>query len=224
MKRLYHWPLDPAGRLVRLALAEKGEGFETLESPPWAPHPDIARLAHGAVAPAVVELEADPRVVACGTQAICEYLEETSEGAALLPPDAAGRAEARRLWAWVEAGCEEVTDTLLTERVMQWVRRGPEPGSQRLRRGAHALRGRLTFLNAMVEINGYLAGRQMSLADLAAAAHLSAYDYFGDVEWDAVPDLKEWYGKLKSRPSFRPLLADRLDAVRPVAHYADLDF
>lgn len=224
MKRLYHWPLDPAGRLVRLALAEKGEGFETLESPPWAPHPDISRLVPGATAPALVELDTDPRAVACGTRAICEYLEETSPDVPLLPPDAPGRAEARRLWAWVEVGCEEVTDTLLTERVMQWVRRDREPDSQRLRRGAHALRGRLTFLNAMVGINGYLAGRHLSLADLAAAAHLSAYDYFGDVEWDAVPDLKDWYAKMKSRPSFRPLLSDRLDAVRPVAHYADLDF
>ncbi|KCZ56422.1 hypothetical protein HY29_09010 [Hyphomonas beringensis] len=224
MKRLYHWPLDPAGRLVRLALGERGEAFETLESPPWSPHPDISRLAHGAVAPAIVDLKTEPRMFACGTRAICEHLAETGDGTALLPESAADRAEARRLWAWVEAACEEVTDTLLTERVMQWVRRDRQPDSARLRRGAHALRGRLTFMNGMVEINGYLAGRQVSLADLAAAAHLSAYDYFGDVEWDAVPDLKEWYARLKSRPSFRPLLADRLKAVRPVAHYADLDF
>ena len=224
MKRLYHWPLDPAGRLVRLVLGEKGEAFEVLDSPPWAAHPDVSRLAHGAVAPALVELDTEPRVFACGTRAICEYLEETSEGPALLPPEAAERAEARRLWAWVEAGCEEVTDTLLTERVMQWVRRDRQPDSARLRKGAHALRGRLTFLNAMVEMNGYLAGRHLSVADLSAAAHLSAYDYFGDVEWQAVPDLKDWYARIKSRPSFRPLLADRLAAVRPVAHYTDLDF
>lgn len=224
MKRLYHWPLDPAGRLVRLALGEKGETFEVLESPPWAAHPDISRLAHGAVAPALVDLDTDPRVVACGTRAICEHLEEVLPQKPLLPAEASARAEARRLWAWVEAGCEEITDTLLTERVMQWVRRDRQPNSDRLRRGAHALRGRLTFLNAMVELNGYLAGREISLADLAAAAHLSAYDYFGDVQWDAVPDLKDWYARIKSRPSFRPLLADRLDAVRPVPHYSDLDF
>ena len=224
MKRLYHWPLDPAGRLVRLVLGEKGEEFEVLESLPWAAHPDVSRLAHGATAPALVDLDSESGTVACGTRAICEYLEETSPGAALLPSDAPGRAEARRLWAWVEAACEEVTDTLLTERVMQWVRRNREPDSARLTRGAHALRGRLTFLNALVEIHGHLAGRQMTLADLAAAAHLSAYDYFGDVQWEAVPDLKDWYARIKSRPSFRPLLLDRLEAVRPVAHYADLDF
>ncbi|WP_373008046.1 glutathione S-transferase family protein [Hyphomonas sp.] len=224
MKRLYHWPLDPAGRLVRLVLAEKGEAFDLFESTPWAPHPDVSALAHGAVAPALVETGPEGKTFACGTRAICEQMEELKPTPALLPEDPNERAEARRLWAWVEAGCEEVTDKLLTERVMQWVRRDRQPDSEKLRRGAHALRGRLTFLNGMVELNGYLAGRTLSLADLSAAAHLSAYDYFGDVEWDAVPDLKTWYARIKSRPSFRPLLSDRIEGTRPVAHYADLDF
>ncbi|MFT5774745.1 glutathione S-transferase family protein [Hyphomonas sp.] len=224
MKRLYHWPLDPAGRLVRLVLAEKGEAFDLFESTPWAPHPDVSALAHGAVAPALVETGPEGKTFACGTRAICEQMEELKPTPALLPEDPNERAEARRLWAWVEAGCEEVTDKLLTERVMQWVRRDRQPDSEKLRRGAHALRGRLTFLNGMVELNGYMAGRTLSLADLSAAAHLSAYDYFGDVEWDAVPDLKTWYARIKSRPSFRPLLSDRIEGTRPVAHYADLDF
>jgi glutathione S-transferase len=29
---------------------------------------------------------------------------------------------------------------------------------------------------------------------------------------------------MKSRPSFRPLLTDRVSGVTPPAHYADLDF
>lgn len=209
---------------MRLVLAEKGEAFELFDSTPWAPHPDVAALAYGAVAPALVETLPTGRLFACGTRAICEQMEEIKPTPALLPTDQNERAEARRLWAWVEAGCEEVTDKLLTERVMQWVRRDRQPDSEKLRRGAHALRGRLTFLNGMVEMNGYLAGRTLSLADLCAAAHLSAYDYFGDVEWNAVPDLKTWYARIKSRPSFRPLLSDRIEGTRPVSHYADLDF
>lgn len=224
MFRLYHWPLDPAGRMVRLVLTEKGERFETVPSPAWAPDPELSIIAPGAVAPAIIGHTSTARFAASGTRAICEHLEEVRPVPALLPDDPCERAEARRLWAWVEAGMEEVTDQLLTERVMQWVRRDRQPDSEKLRRGAHALRGRLTFLNALAEQRGYLAGRNLSLADLAAAAHLSAYDYFGDVQWDAVPDLKAWYMRIKSRPSFRPILADRLEAARPVAHYAELDF
>lgn len=210
--------------MVRLALAEKGETFETVSSPAWMPEKEVSAIAPGAVAPAVIAASGSPRFSASGTRAICEYLEEARPVPPLLPDDLSERAEARRLWAWVEAGMEEVTDQLLTERVIQWERRDRQPDSGKLRRGAHALRGRLTFLNALAEQRSYLAGRQLSLADLAAAAHLSAYDYFGDVQWDAVPDLKAWYMRLKSRPSFRPLLADRLDAARPSAHYAELDF
>ncbi len=217
---LHHWPLDPAGRLVRLHLGEKAIAFETKISAPWSSNPAIRELSPGAVAPALLL----PEMHAIGTRAICEFLEDRGDSPALLPADPKLRAEARRIWAWVEAGFEEVTDNLLTERVMQWVRRDRDPDSARLRRGAHALRGRVTFLNALLESNTNLAGREMTLADLAAAAHLSAYDYFGDVEWAASPDLRDWYARIKSRPSFRPLLADRLDEVRPVAHYADLDF
>lgn len=217
---LHHWPLDPAGRLVRLHLGEKSIEFASEVSAPWDSGAPVRQLSPGAVAPALVL----PDMHAIGTRAICEFLEDGEDGPRLLPSDQSVKAEARRLWAWVEAGFEEVTDNLLTERVMQWVRRDRDPDSARLRRGAHALRGRLTFLNALLEQHDNLAGREMTLADLAAAAHLSAYDYFGDVEWAAVPELRAWYARLKSRPSFRPLLADRLDEVRPVAHYADLDF
>ena len=61
-------------------------------------------------------------------------------------------------------------------------------------------------------------------ADLAAAAHLSVVDYFGDVPWSDFPTAKTWYMKLKSRPSFRPLLSDRWPGMVPAGHYDDLDF
>jgi glutathione S-transferase len=224
MLRLYHWPLDPSGRLVRLMLAEKGVEAELVASPAWAPHPELSQLAPGAIAPALADRPPPASFSAIGTRAICEFLEEAFPEPPLLPSDRAERAEARRLWAWIEAGMEEVTDNLLSERVTHWERRSREPDSARLRRGLHALRGRLTFLEALAETRSYLAGRTLSLADFAAAAHLSAYDYFGDVPWEAIPDMKAWYVRIKSRPSFRGLLSDRLEAVRPVAHYAELDF
>ena len=53
----------------------------------------------------------------------------------------------------------------------------------------------------------------MSLADLAAAGHLSTLDFCGDVDWAAVPAAHDWYARMKSRPSFRPILADRVAGV-----------
>lgn len=224
MKRLYHWPLDPVARTVRLALGEKQQGVDLVETRPWVVHPEIEKLAPGAAAPALIDTGDEGRVALLGSHATLEYLETCYPAPRLLPSGRQDAAEARRLWRWCEDAFGIVNETLLAERVVQWVRREREPDSGALRKGAHALRGRLTFLNALAETRSYIAGRHLSLADLSVAAHLSSLDYFGDVDWATVPDLKAWYGKIKSRPSFRALLADRIEGARPVAHYPDLDF
>ncbi len=224
MKRLYHWPLDPAARAVRLVLAEKQESALLVESAPWSVHPDLHRLAPGAGTPTFVDHVSEGRVVLIGLHAALEHLEEAYPTPRLLPIGRQDRAEARRLWDWCVLEFSVVNEALLAERVTQWVRRDRQPDSAALRKGAHALRGRLTFLNALAEARTFIAGRAFTLADLVIAAQLSCLDYFGDIDWSTSPDLKSWYGRMKSRPGFRPLLQDRIEGVRPVKHYADLEF
>ncbi len=224
MKRLWHWPIDPLARTVRLALGEKGWSFEPIVIKPWVSDLELAALAPGASAPALLDTDAEIKCSPVGTLAICEYIEELQQTPRLLPFTPAERVEARRLWQWSEESFAGINNTLLAERVTQWVRRDKAPDSQALVQGSHALKNRMTFLDAMAGERSYMAGRNLSMADLSIAAHLSAYDYFGDVDWSLTPDLKAWYAKLKSRPSFRPLLSDRVDNVKPAKHYANLDF
>lgn len=224
MKRLWHWPIDPLARTVRLALGEKRCAVELKSALPWAQPDALAEIAPGARAPVLIDTEAEEKVTAVGTHAICEYLEEAHPSPRLLPFVANERAEARRLWRWSEDSLAEVNAMLLTERVNQWVRRVREPDSEALRRGVHALKSKMTFLENLAGTRAYMAGRTLTLADLSIAAHISAYDYFGDVPWDMSPDLKAWYSRIKSRPSFRPLLDDKVEGTRPARHYADLDF
>ena len=61
-------------------------------------------------------------------------------------------------------------------------------------------------------------------ADFAAAAHLSCADYLGDAPWEEDEAAKHWYQRVKSRPAFRPLLADRARGMAPSDVYALLDF
>jgi glutathione S-transferase len=75
-----------------------------------------------------------------------------------------------------------------------------------------------------VRQRNWIAGEQMSYADLAAAAHLSVADYLSDVPWTEDEAAKSWYARVKSRPSFRPLLSEMLAGIPPAAHYANLDF
>jgi glutathione S-transferase len=161
---------------------------------------------------------------------LTEYLEETRSGrCSLIPGNAFDRAEVRRLVAWFDVKFyTEVTEPILTEKVMRRFVAGPAgatgPDMARVRHGKRALKGHLDYLAMLAEQRTWLAGEELSLADLAAASHISAIDYLGDIPWADHPVAQSWYGRIKSRPGFRSLLADSIPGVSPAAHYADLDF
>ena len=222
MRTLYAFPLSPSCRKVRLTLGEKGLEADLVEVRPWERPPELLKMNPASEVPVLVEPNG-ARVV--DSLAICEFLEETNPAPPLLPSSPAARAEVRRLSQWFDVKFRaEVTENLLNERVFKRLRREGEPDSSFVRAGTANLRTHLDYLGWLVERRTWLAGDQISLADLAAAGHLSALDYVGAVPWDEFTAAKGWYSKVKSRPSFRTLLADHLPALPPVAHYADLDF
>jgi glutathione S-transferase len=63
-----------------------------------------------------------------------------------------------------------------------------------------------------------------SYADLGAAAHLSAADDLDDVRWSEDQAAKHWTARVKSRPSFHPLLAATVAGIAPSRTSADLGF
>ncbi|HXJ01729.1 MAG TPA: glutathione S-transferase family protein [Micropepsaceae bacterium] len=214
MRRLTHLILSPASRLVRLMLGEKRIACDLA-------HADDP-LAH---LPVFHELDGTAIV---GLWAIADHLENEHPERPLLPADAAERAEVLRLFDWAMTNFhEEVTKRIVFEKGSQTqtgsLNRRP-PNMETVRLGRQALAATLPALGTLAETRGFLAGRDVSLADLAVAAHLSALDYFGEVPWAEQVALTEWYTRLKSRPSFRPLLNDRVPGQPPVSHYAELDF
>jgi glutathione S-transferase len=159
------------------------------------------------------------------SQAICEYLEEISPLVPLMPKDAEGRYEVRRLCAWFDDKFHnEVTSKLLYERVNKKVTGQGYPDSKNVKLGSTRIKYHLDYMAWLLDQRRWLAGDAMTLADFTAAAHLSCLDYISDVDWNRHAVLKDWYAKIKSRPSFRPLLADQISGFPPSAHYADLDF
>ena len=118
----------------------------------------------------------------------------------------------------------EVNGLLLHEKMEKRLHGQGAPELSALRAGREALRAHLAYIDKLLQARDWLAGKRLSLADFAAAAHLSVIDYFGDVPWRDYPATKTWYMKLKSRPCFRPILADRWPGLAPAAHYDDLDF
>jgi glutathione S-transferase len=221
MLRLYHQPLCPFSRKIRLVLREKNLVAELIEVAPWDREPELLKLNPAAEVPVLV---ADETVVA-DSAAIADYLNETHPEPDLLGRSQAQRNEVRRLVGWFDVKFRrEVTDLLWGEKLLRRLKRNGVPSSEALRAGAANIRGHLAYIGYLYEDRRWLAGDELSLADLAAAAHLSALDYLGDVPWEASAGARDWYAKVKSRPSFRPLLMDRLTGLKPPVHYDDLDF
>ena len=221
MNTLYHYPLSPFSRKVRLCLAEKKIEVVLVEERYWEQDPDFMRRNPAGKVPV---LKMNGRTMS-DSVAICEYIEETNPTPALLPKTADARCEARRLVGWFDDKFyHDVTTKLTGERVYRKIMGTGYPDSTNVKAGARAIKYHLDYMARLLEERRWLAGNDMTMADFAAAAQLSCLDYTSDVDWNRHEALKDWYAKIKSRPAFRNILADQTPGFPPPPHYADLDF
>lgn len=222
MRTLYHTPLSPYCRKVRLHLKEKQLDFELLDEPVWERRGDFFKLNPAGEVPVLVD---ENGMILSSSYTICEYLEEGYEPHPLLGVSVAERAEVRRLISWFDVKFyHEVTQGILFERVFRQLMKYGAPDAETLRDCKQNIYHHLEYISHLTQSRNWLAGDTLTLADLTASAHLSVMDYLGDVPWDHAARAKEWYAVIKSRPCFRPLLADRMRGFRPPVHYDDPDF
>lgn len=222
MRVVYHLPLSPFARKVRLALAEKKLEFELRVERVWERRENFLAINPAGDVPVLID---DDGTILADSVAITEYLEETVPQPALHGQDAKERAEVRRLVAWFDRKFNaEVTDNLVGEKVVKRMQRIGGPDTLAIRAGIMNIGYHLQYISFLVERRNWLAGERLSFADLTAAAHLSCVDYLGDVPWAKYEEAKNWYARIKSRPSFRPLLADQIPGLLPAPVYANLDF
>ena len=231
MQTLMHYRLCPFSRAIRIALAELAIEVDEIEEKPWEWRPEFLAINPAGELP-VLEL-AEDRLI-CGVYAIAEYLADAiaehpvyGGTVPLFPGDNEQRAEVRRLVDWFNVKLDrEVMRELLAEKLYARVSGTParSPDLELLRALKTNLRYHMSYIGYLADHRRWLAGDEMSFADIAAAAHLSCADYLGAVPCDEHANAKVWYARMKSRPSFRSILADRVPGIAPPPHYADLDF
>jgi glutathione S-transferase len=222
MRLLYHLPLSPYARKVRLVMAEKRLPFELCMEKTWDRRPEYLELNPAGTVPTLVE---DNGLVIPDSAVICEYLDEAYPDSSLMGRTLAERIEVRRLATWFDGKfAAEVTQNLYGEKYLRRLARRGIPDAAAIRTGYIALRYHLDYVGWLAETRKWLAGSALSLADFAAAAHFSTLDFIGELDWSISPPAKDWYARMKSRPSFRGVLGDRVSGTTPPDHYADLDF
>lgn len=230
MPQLYHHPLCPHSRFIRLALGEYGVEPELIEERVHERRREFLLLDPAGQTPVLVE---DNGQVVPGAAAIAEWLDETlgeKLGAhPLMPASPVARVEVRRLTSWFnDKFFDEVSNWLVTEKVYKRFTAteigAGAPDMDAVRAARANLRYHMRYVSYLATTRNWLAGEKLTYADLAAAAHLSCVDFLGDTNWDEEEPAKLWYQRLKSRPSFRPLLADRVPGVAANPIYADVDF
>lgn len=220
---LHQFPLCPFSRKVRLLLGEKGVGYELVREYPWERRDEFIHMNPSGRTPVMVETDSDITLI--DSWAIAEYFEETVEKARMLPGTAVDRAEVRRLVAWFDGTFHDnVTAPLLEERMLKRIVHRASPNTGVLREAMKSTNALLDYVDYLLDNRNWIAGSSLSLADLAAAAHISVADYLGGIDWRAHQQTRNWYSGLKSRPSFRPLLSERMGVIAPPADYDKVDF
>ncbi len=223
MWQLYQFPLCPFSRKIRLLLSEKGVAHELVRESPWLRRDEFVDLNPACQTPVLVEAQKGTALI--DSTAIAEYFEETVEKSPMIPGTAVDRAEIRRLVAWFdERFFGDVVGPLLEERMRKRIVSRAAPDTKVLREAMRVANGHLDYIDYLLDHRRWLAGPALTLADLTAAAQLSVADYLGGLDWRGHKQTTDWYAVMKSRPSFRPLLGERMEVIAPPPHYDKVDF
>ena len=217
---LFSMPFCPLSRKIAIALLEKKVPFQEIKENIWNPSSTLLDLNPMGEIP----LLTDGNLV-CGNHYVtCEYLEEVYTSG-LMGQTPKEKARVRFWMDWFDRHFyQDVYLTLFYERVLKHHVEKKGPDTHILKIGRSQLRDAMNILEKQTEIYHYLDGKAFSWADITGLAHISCIDYIGDILWDFFPNTKEWYGKMKSRPSFRIFLDQTFHGFSPSPWYTSLDF
>ena len=225
MYTLYHQPLCPFSRKIRFLLAEKNISFELIKENFWERKKEFIAINTAGTVP--VLFDKHNHHIICGSSVIVEYIEEKhNESHNYIGDSLIKRSEARRIQLWFdEKFYNEVSKHILRERFFnRFLLNSADTNPENLRLARYNLNIHLNYIEFLLENRKYLAEDKISIADFAAAGHISVLDYFGDINWHNRDLLKEWYLVVKSQKGFSDILKDRIAGTNPIAQYSKLDF
>ncbi|RYE06188.1 MAG: glutathione S-transferase family protein [Rickettsiaceae bacterium] len=222
MIKLYHYPLCPLSRQIRVILKELNVIFSIVKEDYWLNNKDFLKINPAGNLPVLTELSNHN---ISGIYPIMEYINDEYSELHLMKGNSIAKAEIRRLFYWFnDKFYTEVTNILIDEKIIRLISRIGSPRTEYIKIAKNNLSIHLNYLSNLLQTRGMLSGESLTIADIAAACQISVIDYFGEINWNNWPQVQLWYSTIKSRPSFRPILQDHIPGFTPSTVYADLDF
>jgi len=224
MRKLFHYPLCGFSRCVRFCLSEKRLDYEMIYETFWNPSDSLFEYNPSGTIPVFVDING---FSVYGFSAIREYLEEVYPEINLIGIDFQQRAEARKIADWFSfVFYKDVYYPIVREKILKRfskdIDKTPDPACVRMANSK--LSTHMEYISWLIDRRNWLAGKDFSIADITVASFLSVLDYLGTISWNKFDIAKNWYARIKSRPSFRNILNDNLSQIPPTKDYANLDF
>ena len=221
MSLLYHLPFSANCRLVRIALAENKVSFRLVVEAIWERRDSFLALNPEGQVPVFIN---EQNLKICGASVIIEWLDENMDNS-LIGSEIDIRCESRRIMNWfLNKFSNEIDNTIVYEKIMKGFIGKGNPDANMLRVGRKNLKIHMEYINWLSKNRDWLAGNEFTIADISAAANISIIDYLGEINWKEYSSAKDWYARIKSRPSFRKILEDKIPGLLPPKYYNDLDF
>lgn len=224
MRTLYHYPLCGFSRVVRVILSEKKLDYSCVYEAPWDVGEEVFEHNIAGTLPVFIDINGTS---VFGSSAIREYIEEVYPEPNLIGDEPADRAETRRLADWFDnIFFHDVYFQLFEEKIRKRFSKNGDrtPNPALIRAALSKLSMHMGYISWLIDRRNWLGGKYFSIADIYAASFISVLDYLDCIQWNKYEIAKQWYARVKSRPSFRSILADNLSQIPPSSDYANLDF
>ena len=222
MITLHHYYLCSSSRYIRLILEEHNIRYETQLENFWKPQKDFLKINPAGHLPVLVNEENFPIV---GANACLEYIKDLKLRPNLFADNYKDKAEINRLNHWFETIFKkEVFDPIIYEKVFSRIVENIIPDSENIRAALNNLDFHIKYFNYLLNKKIFFVKDKLTYLDLLAAANLSVLDYLGLLDFKTNENIKEWYFKIKSRPSFKTLLKDQIVGLNPHENYRNIDF
>jgi len=217
---LHHYFLCPSSRFIRICLDEKKIKFRLQIENYWNPQTNFLLMNPGAFFPVLLK-EDNKQIV--GSNVIVEFLEEIRSTQSLF--DEKKRYEIRRIVNWFEFIFKrDVIEPILYEKIFKRFEEKKNPDSKNIRKALENLKFNLSYFEHLIGDYDYIVGDKITYADLFFASSISVLDYMDELNFRNFNKSKDLYLKIKSRPSFKSVLKDRIVGVSPNKKYMEFDY